>query len=136
MRKYKSYSYIKFFSVIGMLLAIYLLWQQFFQPEFRPCTVNATVNCDAIISGRVAKTLGIPTALIGLTGYIVIFFAAFLRKKRLLLLMATFGLVFCAWIAYVELFQLHVICPICIVCQLIMVTVFSLILITYIKPDR
>ena len=124
--KQSIYFYIKILSSIGVLLAIYLLWEQIFQPDFQPCNINSTVNCDAIISGAVAKTLGIPTPLYGLIGYIIIFFSAVFRKKKLLLGMATFGLAFCLWIAYVELFQLHVICPVCIGCQLIMLTVFTL----------
>lgn len=125
----KIYFTVKILSVIGVILAVYLLWEQFTQSSFRPCTINATINCDAIISGEVAKTLGIPTPLYGLAGYIVIFIAAVLKKKKLLLGMASFGLAFCLWIAYKELFGLGVICPVCILCQIIMITVFSLAII-------
>lgn len=126
MQTKKIFLLIKVLSSIGILLAVYLLWEQFFHPTFQPCRVNSTINCDAIISGRVAKTLGLPTPLFGLVGYIVIFFSAIFDKKKLLLSMAAFGLVFCLWIAYQEIFLLHVICPVCIMCQLIMITVFSL----------
>ncbi len=121
----KIYSSIKILSIIGVLLAVYLMVEQITQSSFRPCTINATINCDAVISGAVSKTLGIPTPLYGLVGYIVIFFASVWRKKKLLLSMAAFGLLFCLWIAYRELFELRVICPVCIACQLIMITVFS-----------
>lgn len=126
MKQVKIFSAIKILSAIGVLLAVYLLWQQIYQPAFRPCTINATINCDAIISGAVSKTFGIPTPLFGLVGYIVIFTAASLKKKNLLLGTATFGLIFCLWIAYKELFQLHVICPVCIGCQLIIISIFTL----------
>ena len=112
--------------IIGVVLAIYLLWEQLYPSPFQPCNINNTVNCNAVISGEVANTLGISTPLYGLIGYIVIFFAAVYKKKKLLLSMATFGLVFCFYIAYRELFLLHVICPLCIACQLIMIAVFSL----------
>lgn len=117
---------IKVLAIFGIGLAVYLLWQQMAQPDFRPCTINQNINCDAIISGEVAKTFGIPTPLIGLIGYIVILIAAFLKTKKLLLSMASFGLIFCLWIAYKELFELKVICPICIACQTIMISVFIL----------
>jgi len=126
MNKKQIYITIEALSIIGIGLAVYLLWQQFFHPEFQPCNINATVNCDAIISGAVAKTLGIPTPLIGLAGYIIILLSALLRKPKLLLGMATFGLAFCLWIAYKELIELRVVCPVCIACQLIMISVFSL----------
>lgn len=125
----KFFFAIKALSLIGIILAVYLLWQQFYQPEFQPCNINATINCDAIINGAVAKTFGLPTPLYGLIGYIVIFFASIFRKKKLLVNMAIFGLAFCTWIAYKELFELRVVCPICITCQIIMITVFCLALV-------
>lgn len=127
----KIFFTVKILSIIGVILAIYLLVEQFTQSSFRPCTINDTINCDAIISGPVAKTLGIPTPLYGLIGYIVIFIAATLRKKKLLISMAAFGLVFCLWIAYQELVILRVICPVCIACQVIMISVFSLALVAW-----
>lgn len=121
----KLFFLIKILSIAGILLAMYLLWQQIFRPAFQPCNINASINCDAIISGAVAKTFGIPTPLFGLTGYTVILIAALFRKKKLMLGMAVFGLIFCLWIGYRELFELHVICPVCIACQLIMINVFT-----------
>lgn len=118
------YTWIKILATIGLILAIYLLWQQYFRPEFQPCYVNSVVNCDAVISGAVAKTFGIPTPLYGFVGYIIILLSAYLRKTKLLFGVATFGLIFCLWIGYIELFQLKVICPVCISCQLIMLAIF------------
>ena len=119
----KSYLIIKILSILGVLLAVFLLWEQFARSSFQPCNINAVVNCDAVISGDVAKTFGISTPLYGLIGYIVIFIAAVFAKKKLLLGTALFGLIFCLWIAYIELFKLHVICPVCIGCQVVMVVI-------------
>jgi uncharacterized membrane protein len=122
----KLYTAIKILAVIGIGLALYLLWQRFFQPEFKPCNINATVNCDAVITGEVANTLGIPTPLIGLIGYFIILFAAFKKNSKLVLGMASFGLLFCLYIGYREVFELRVICPVCLLCLLDMTTVFVL----------
>jgi uncharacterized membrane protein len=124
--KEKYFKWIKVLAGIGIFLALFLLWERYFRPSFQPCNINSTVNCDAVIWGEVSNTLGIPTPLIGLLGYLIILFAAFKRKARLVLGMATFGLTFCLYIAYRELFQLHVVCPVCILCQLDMITVFVL----------
>ena len=129
----KIFFVIKGLSLMGVLLAIYLLWEQIFHPVFQPCNINNTVNCNAIISGSVSKTLGLPTPLFGLIGYVVIFLSSIFRWKRTMLGMALFGLLFCLWIAYQELFLLHVICPVCIGCQLIMIAVFSLALVVFKK---
>lgn len=122
----KYFSWIKILAVIGIGLALFLLWERYFQPSFQPCNINSTINCDAVISGEVANTLGIPTPIIGLVGYIIILFAAFRKNAKLVLGMAVFGLSFCLYIAFRELFQLRVICPVCILCQLDMITVFIL----------
>ena len=124
--RYKFFNWIKVLAIVGIGLALFLLWEQIFRPSFQPCNINTTVNCDAVISGEVSKTLGIPTPLIGLVGYIIILFAAFRKNAKLVLGMAAFGLAFCLYIAYRELFQLHVICPVCVLCQLDMITVFIL----------
>ena len=126
MTKDKIFFYVKILSAFGILLAVYLLWQQIAQPEFKPCSINATINCDAVISGPVAKTLGVSTPLYGLVGYIVIFIASILRKTKLMFGMATLGLAFCLWIAYQELVLLKVICPVCILCQVTMLSIFTL----------
>src|SRR3989344_255344 len=96
MKPKQIYTYIKILAIIGLLLSVYLLWQQFFRPAFQPCTINSFINCDAVISGPVAKTFGITTPL------------------------------FCLGIGYIELVQLRVICPICIGCQVIMIIIFAL----------
>ncbi len=122
------YFWLKILAVIGLVLGAYLMYEQIYQPAFRPCTINAVVNCDAVIDGPVAKTLGIPTPIYGLVGYTLILIGAFLRNKKLILGMATFGLLFCAYIAYVELYVLRVICPVCIGCQIDMIITFILAL--------
>lgn len=122
----KYYKWIKFLATFGIFLALFLLWERYFRPSFQPCNINSTVNCDAVIWGEVSDTFGIPTPLIGLIGYIFILFGAFKKNAKLILGMATFGLVFCLYIAYRELFQLHVVCPVCILCQVDMITVFVL----------
>lgn len=135
--KTKYFDWVKILAVVGIGLALFLLWERYFHPTFQPCNINSTVNCNAVISGEVSNTLGVPTPLIGLIGYIVILFSAFKKNAKLVLGMATFGLAFCLYIAYRELFQLHVVCPVCILCQLDMITVFILgLLLSFKKPSE
>ena len=111
---------------MGIFLALYLLWEQLFHPSFQPCNINSVVNCNPTINGPLAKTLGIPTPLIGLAGYVFILIGAFKKNAKLILGVAIFGLVFCLYIAFRELIGLHVVCPVCVACQLDMITVFIL----------
>lgn len=127
----------QYIAVAGIGLALYLLWQQMFSPAWQPCSISATVNCDAIVKGPVAYTLGIPTPLYGLVGYIVILIASMKKWRRVLLGTAIFGLVFCLRIFFIEIFQLRVICPVCIGCQVLMIgaTVTSGLLNKNTKPS-
>lgn len=113
-------------GLVGVFLASYLLWEQMHKSAVPFCTINSTVNCDAIISGEVSKTLGIPTPLIGLIGYIFILIGAFKKNAKLVLGMAGFGLAFCLYIGARETFELRVTCPVCIACLVDMATVFIL----------
>jgi len=124
--KEKYFDWIKILAVIGIFLALFLLWERYFTPTFQPCNINATVNCDAVISGPLADTFGIPTALIGMTGYVVILFATFKKKTKLILGAAAFGLAFCLYLLYMEVVVLKVLCPVCLACQADMLTVFIL----------
>jgi len=117
---------INVLSAIGIVLAIYLFYSYLAHPLFQPCSINVTINCDAIIKGAVSKTLGIPTALYGLIGYIVILFSSLFKKRKLLLGMAAFGTLFCLRITFLEVFVIKVICPICLACQLVMLFIFFL----------
>ncbi|MFH1827417.1 MAG: vitamin K epoxide reductase family protein [bacterium] len=120
------WKWISYLSFVGILLATYLFYSFLTQPQFSPCTISATVNCDAIISGPLSLILGIPSALYGLIGYIVIFIGSLLKRPKLVFGVATFGLLFCLYLGYRELFQLNVVCPVCIACLLVMVSVFFL----------
>ncbi|HET9946832.1 MAG TPA: vitamin K epoxide reductase family protein [Patescibacteria group bacterium] len=117
---------IRLLAFVGIGLALFLLWERYFHPAFQPCNINSHINCDAIISGPVSTVLGVPTSLIGLLGYIGILTAAIFEKKKWIVGFATGGLLFCLWIAFRELIQLHVVCPVCILCQIDMITVFIL----------
>jgi uncharacterized membrane protein len=127
---------VKLVAVAGILLALYIIYQQVYQPPFEICNISSTVNCDAIISGPLSKTLGLPTSLYALIGYTVIFFASAFKKTKLMLGMATFGLLFCLYIGYRELFELKVLCPLCIGCHVTMITTFTLSLITYNREKK
>jgi uncharacterized membrane protein len=120
------WKWITFLSIVGILLATYLYYSYLTQPEFRPCSINAKVNCDAVISGEVALTFGIPTALYGLVGYLVIFIGSLFKKAKLVLSVATFGLLFCLYILSIEIFQLGVYCPVCLGCLVVMLSIFIL----------
>ncbi len=115
-------------SSLGILLAVYLFYNFLAKPLVESCYINATINCDAVTKGSLSTLFGIPVSLIGLVGYIVILVSSILKKQKTALFMATFGMVFCLYITYQEIFNLKVICPVCLACQLVMLAAFLLAL--------
>ena len=115
-------------SILGILLATYLFYNFLTKPFVESCYLNSHINCDAVTKGSLSKLFGIPVSLIGLVGYVVILLSSIFKKKLLVLGMSTFGMVFCLFITYQEIFILKVICPVCLTCQLVMLTIFLLVI--------
>lgn len=124
--KEKIWKILIVLSGIGILLAIYLFYNFLTKPLIESCYISTTINCDAVTKGALSTLFGIPVALIGLVGYITILLSSVFKKKLLVLGMSTFGMVFCLFITYQELFSLKVICPVCLACQLVMLIIFLL----------
>jgi len=123
-------------SILGILLATYLFYNFLAKPLFESCYVNSRINCDAVTKGSLSTLFGIPVSLIGLTGYIIILLSSIFRKKLFVLGMSTFGMVFCLFITYQEVFLLKVICPVCLTCQLVMLTIFLLAIYLNLKKNE
>ncbi len=122
----KKFCAIIYLSLAGLLAASFLLYQYLFPPVQSICHINYFINCDASTKGQLAITFGIPTALYGLIGYLLILLAALKKWQKLLIGVSSFGLFFCLRITFLEIFVIKQICPVCLVCQLIMITIFIL----------
>ena len=120
-------------SVLGILLATYLLVQYY---QIAPgsetfCNYNPFINCSAMTTGSLATLFGVPVAAVGLVGYGFILFSTITKKRGLMLGMSTFGMLFCLRITILEVFFVKIICPVCILCQLVMFILFGISLYLY-----
>lgn len=116
----------KILCFLGIISASYLFYNFLAVTPSGLCNVSDTVNCQAVTKGILATFLGIPVSLIGLIGYIFILYSAFTRLPRLHLFMSAFGMVFCLRLTILEIFVEHVFCPVCGICQIIMLLLFVL----------
>jgi uncharacterized membrane protein len=110
-------------SIIGIGLASYIIYVQFYNPPTTLCYVNAKVNCNAVFFGVSSKVLGIPTPFYGMAGYIMILFSNILKKPVVSFGAALFGFLFCLRLILIEIFQLGEYCPICMLCQTLMISI-------------
>lgn len=113
-------------SFIGILLALFLLYNFFAKTPSSVCHINDKFNCDAVTKGSISTLFGIPVALYGLLGYITIFVSSVYKKAKLAFGVTVFGMLFCLRLTFLEIFVIKVLCPVCLTCQTIMFIVFIL----------
>ncbi len=115
---------ISVLSIVGIILATYLLYSFYNPKPALFCDINDRINCQAVVNGSLATIAGVPVSLVGLIGYAFLLFAGLTYRKKLACAVSAFGMVFCLRLTILEIFFIKVLCPICIACQVIMLLIF------------
>ena len=107
-------------SALGAAVAGYLVYVHY--AGLSPMCV-AGGGCEVVQSSKYATPLGVPVALLGLAGYLLIGASALTRHDAarlggLCLAVAGFG--FSLYLTYLELFVIHAICQWCVASAIIM----------------
>lgn len=131
-------------SLLGVLIALYVL-QSFLRQAPIVC-LNS--GCELVRKNPASYLWGIPVPVIGLVGYSFLAILAFLRTMnyeprtknlflKIMIGIATFGVLFVSWFTYTELFVIRAICTWCAVSAINMVVIFILLLrISTIEGER
>jgi uncharacterized membrane protein len=102
-------------SVVGMGIAAYLTWVHFF--GLQPFCVGGGGGCERVQSSAYAALAGVPVAVIGLAGYAAILASLALpgpAGRNVTAFLALTGAGFSAYLTYVEIDVIHVICQWCV----------------------
>ena len=108
-------------ALIGIAIAGYLTWVHYAGLE--PVCVGGGGGCERVQSSRWAELAGIPVAVLGLGGYIVILGSLLLPEEPGALVAAFVALVgfgFSCWLTYVEIAKIDAICQWCVASAVIM----------------
>jgi uncharacterized membrane protein len=126
---------IAMFAVLGIAVSSVSLDHHFRKSKTSYCDFGQTFNCDIVNRSEYSTVAGVPVALIGIIGYVVLLaFATFYREKAetpgILLAASGFGLGFALYLTYVEKFILGVWCILCLtsLAAILSITVLSFIL--------
>jgi uncharacterized membrane protein len=115
-------------GVIGLGIAAYTTASHYI--GFAVLCTTKHNSCEAVQSSRYAEVVGIPVALLGLIGYLLILGTLIVRASeatRLATLgLTVFGFGFSAYLTYRELFTLHEICEWCVSSAIVMTLLFGL----------
>ncbi|MGH7530582.1 MAG: vitamin K epoxide reductase family protein [Gemmatimonadales bacterium] len=123
---------IALLALIGFFIALYLWLHQVGVAGELRC---GTGGCDTVQASRWARQLGIPVAFYGVVGYAAILAVALAGLRpaalaspapaRWLLLLSTAGVLFSAWLTYLELFVIHAICRWCVGSAVVMAGIWG-----------
>ena len=124
---------IALLSLVGLIISGYLSLYKLGYLGFIQCT---TGGCETVQSSRYAFFLGMPVAVWGLGAYLVLLALAlaglqprWMRERWValsLFAMASIGLVFTAYLTYLEAFVIHAWCQWCLVSAALVALIFLL----------
>lgn len=118
-------------ALAGIFVALYLLLYKMGIIGHLDCSIG---SCETVNTSKWARFLGLPVAGWGVAFYIGMFalavvstgerYAGSLRMSKILALVAGTGVLFSAWLTYLELFRIHAICQWCVISAIIVTAIF------------
>lgn len=119
-------------ALLGFFVALYLAMVKLGYIGSMSCTIG---GCERVNTSEWASMFGIPVAVWGLGFYVATFAAAYIdtlprwaanRNISVLLVALTgFGVLYSAWLTYLELFVIHAICQYCVASAIIVTAMFA-----------
>ncbi len=117
-------------AIIGLLDSIYLAYIKISHQEAICAGIG---DCDVVNSSVYAEIGGFPIALLGAGAYVVLIFLLIYENREGFLeanaQLMTFGIIlmgvlYSAYLTYIEIAVLHAICPYCVISAIVMVIMF------------
>jgi uncharacterized membrane protein len=131
------------FAVIGLIDSVYLTWIKFAHQESR-CIVGLG-DCFSVNTSRYSTFYGVPVAVFGMIGYLAILALLLLESRKgfweanAVLAefgVALFGVLFSAYLTFLEIVVIHAICPYCVLSAFSMLVIFALSIVRLALPGR
>jgi uncharacterized membrane protein len=109
---------IAFVALAGVAVSSISLYHHFSKSKTSFCDINETFDCDLVNRSTYSMVLGIPVALVGILGYLLILGLATVYREKaetpvMLLIVSAAGLGFALRLTYIEG---HVLGAWCILC--------------------
>src|SRR5256885_11872176 len=106
-------------AVAGIAVSSVSLYEHFATSTTSFCNFSDAFNCDLVNRSAYSTVLGVPVALVGIVGYVLVAALATVYRNQaqtpvLLLVASVIGLGFALYLAYVEKFLLGVWCFLCL----------------------
>src|SRR5713226_3710699 len=113
-------------AVVG-IVASSLALREHYRTDLSPCSINERWDCGIVNHSPYAVISGVPVAVIGIAGYLILGILSLMRAYRLMLVLALAGLAFSLYLARIEAHVLGVWCIYCAI-SLGAITLMTLLL--------
>jgi len=127
-------------ALCGLSDALYIAQAETSNTPFL-CNIKELSGCNIVAASQYSQLFGIPIVEYGIAFYAVVFFVAALELalahrllRRTLKGVAAIGIIVSAYLTYLELFVIHVLCVYCLVSAFIASIIFIVAL--FIEPTR
>ena len=103
----------------GIAVSSFSLYHHFSHSRTSFCDIGQEFNCDLVNRSQYSVVLGLPVALMGILGYLLLLALATVYREKaetpyMLLIASSGGLAFALRLAYIEAFVLHAWCILCL----------------------
>jgi vitamin-K-epoxide reductase (warfarin-sensitive) len=112
-------------AVVG-IVASSLALREHYRTDASPCSINERWDCGIVNHSPYAMLFGIPVAVIGIAGYLLLGVLAFKKAYRVMLIAVLGGLGFALHLAHIESAVLGVWCIYCAI-SLAVISLLSLL---------
>jgi uncharacterized membrane protein len=102
-------------AILGIVVSALALREHYRTEGDSPCSINERWDCGIVNHSPYAMLAGIPVAILGIAGYLLMGALAWRRAWRLLLAAALAGLAFSLYLARIEERVLGVWCIYCVI---------------------
>jgi uncharacterized membrane protein len=102
-------------AALGIVVSALALREHYRTEGDSPCSINDRWDCGIVNHSPYATLAGIPVAVLGIAGYLLMGALALRRAYRLLLATALAGLAFSLYLARIEAHVLGVWCIYCVI---------------------
>ena len=114
-------------ALAGVAVSSFSLHHHFSKSKTSFCDIGESFNCDLVNRSVYSTVLGVPVALIGILGYLLILGLATVYREKaetpaMLLIVSAAGLGFALYLTYIEA---HVLDAWCILCLTSLTLIFS-----------
>ena len=128
-------------TILGIMDATYLYIYKLSSND-RMCLGSG--DCATVNYSRYSEVYGIPVALLGLLAYLIILGISILEIRTtffktnanlLIFGISLVGVLFSAYLTYIELFVIFAVCPFCVISAILITLIFILSIIRLMRPQ-